>query len=273
MESPLPSKPDSYSSQMREETMGSQSLHVFAWCAVAVLVAGSARAQDAGSPGTVTRTYRFTGVVTNPAREPLADAEVTVLAPVSAYRSTTTDDRGRFDLGEFTTGAISFRVRHLGYEARTVAAQIGADGQHTPMEITLAIIPEELANVLVTGSSGRLNEFFQRRQQRAAFGHFFDQEDIRRKGPRVASDLFRSVPGASIKTNPDAGGNTIRIRNCQPMVWLDGQRSPGAELDEVVSPGDIGAIEFYPSASGVPAQYLERGNRLCGLILVWTKQE
>jgi hypothetical protein len=253
--------------------MDSQSSHVFAWCALAVLVAGSLHAQDAGSAGPVTRTYRFTGVVTNPAREPIADAEVTLLTPVSAFRSTTTDNRGRFDLGEFAAGAISFRIRRLGYEARTVAAQIGAAGQHTPMEIALTIIPEELANVLVTDGPGRLDEFFQRRQQRAAFGHFFDQEDIRRKGPRVASDLFRSLPGASIKTNPGGGGNTIRIRNCQPMVWLDGQRSPGAELDELVSPGDIAAIEFYPSASGVPAQYLERGNRLCGLILVWTKRE
>jgi hypothetical protein len=253
--------------------MSSQSLHVFAWCALALLIAEPALAQDAGSAGGVARPHRFTGVVTNPAREPLADAEVTVLAPASAIRSTTTDDRGRFDLGEFAAGAISFRVRRLGYEARTVDVQVGADGQHAPVEIALTILPEELANVLVTGSSAPLNEFLQRRQQRASFGHFYDQEDIRRRGPRVASDLFRSVPGASIKTNPSAGGNTIRIRNCQPMVWVDGQRSPGAELDEVVSPGDIAALEFYPSASGVPAQYLERGNRLCGLILVWTKRE
>jgi hypothetical protein len=55
------------------------------------------------------------------------------------------------------------------------------------------------------------------------------------------------------------------------MVVLDGQRVPGAELDEVVHPTDIAAIEFYPSNAGVPAQYLERQNRLCGLVLVWTR--
>jgi hypothetical protein len=55
------------------------------------------------------------------------------------------------------------------------------------------------------------------------------------------------------------------------MVRVDDQRVPGAELDELVSPSDIAAIEFYSSASGIPAQYVERGNRLCGLILVWTK--
>ena len=140
------------------------------------------------------------------------------------------------------------------------------------MEIVLTIIPAELANVFVVGAPGRLNEFFQRRQTRAAFGRFMDQEEIRKKGPRNASDLFRSVPGVSVKTNP-AGGNAIRVRDCQPMVLIDGQRSPGAELDEVITPGDIAAIEFYPSGAGVPAQYLERANRLCGLILVWTKNQ
>jgi len=252
--------------------MDSRTVHVFAWCALTVFVAESARAQDAASAGiSVAHTYRFTGVVTNPAREPITDAEVTVVTPASAARSTATDNRGRFDLGEFTAGALSFRVRRLGYEPRTLDVQIGA-GQHAPMEIVLTIIPEELANVTVTGAPGRLSEFFLRRQTRSAFGRFLDQEEIRKKGPRFASDLFRNVPGASIKTNP-GGGNAIRIRNCQPMVLIDGQRSPGAELDEVVSPGDIAAIEFYPSSAGVPAQYLERTNRLCGLILVWTKNQ
>jgi len=48
---------------------------------------------------------------------------------------------------------------------------------------------------------------------------------------------------------------------------------PGAELDEVIHPTDIAAIEFYPSSAGVPAQYLERQNRLCGLVLVWTRTQ
>jgi hypothetical protein len=215
-------------------------------------------------------TYRLTGVVTDPAREPVQNAEVIVIIPQGPVRSAATDARGRFNLGEFTAGTLSLRIRRLGYEQRAMEVQVGAGGHDTSLEVVLTIIPEELENVLVSGAPGRLNEFFQRREQRAAFGRFLDREQIRKKGPTHASDLFRNIPGISIRTNP-SGGNAIRIRNCQPMVWIDAQRTPGAELDEVITPGDIAAIEFYPSSAGVPAQYLERNNRLCGLILVWTK--
>jgi hypothetical protein len=88
--------------------------------------------------------------------------------------------------------------------------------------------------------------------------------------PRTASELLRSAPGVTLASN-QSGGNAIRIRGCQPMVWLDDQRVPGAELDELIVPSEIAALEFYASSAGIPAQYLERGNRLCGLILIWTK--
>ena len=245
----------------------------FAVCALAALAPRSGPAQTAGSPGeNAARTYAVTGIVTDPAREPILNAELVVLTPGMAGRSATTDSRGHFNLGDFAAGPLSFRVRRLGYEPRVMDVQIGAGGHNTSLEIALTIIPEELAKVFVTGAPGRLEEFFERRQTRGAFGRFFDQEQIRKKGPLLASDLFRNVPGVSVKTNP-SGGNAVRIRSCQPMVLIDGQRSPGAELDEITSPSDIAAIEFYPSSAGVPAQYLERGNRLCGLILVWTKNQ
>ena len=238
-----------------------------------MLLPQSGRAQASSSPvASAPRTYRLTGVVTDPSREPIIDAELVILTPAHSGRAATTDARGFFNFGEFPAGPLSLRVRRLGYEARVMDVQMGAGGENTSIEIALTIVPAELAKVFVSGAPGRLNEFFARRQTRAAFARFFDQDEIRKKGPSQASDLFRNVPGVSVKTNP-AGGNAIRIRNCQPMVLIDGQRSPGAELDEVITPGDIAAIEFYPSNAGVPAQYLERGNRLCGLILVWTKNQ
>jgi hypothetical protein len=218
-------------------------------------------------------TFQVTGVITDAAREPVPEVEVTVIDGTVGVRAVT-DSRGRFNLGRFPAGALSLHVRRLGYEARDIAIRVGADGKATSVEIVLLPAPAELEGVSVTANAqGRLREFYQRREERAAFARFLDSEEIRRRGPANASDLFRTVPGVSVKNNPAAGGNAIRIRNCQPMVWIDGQRSPGAELDELIRPEEIAAIEFYPSSAGTPAQYLERENRLCGLILVWTKTQ
>jgi hypothetical protein len=255
--------------------MPNSTVSILIWSALVYAIPGLLSAQGALSAAAdPPPTYQVTGVVTDAAREPVPDAEVTLIDPSVRAWGAVTDSRGRFALGRFPAGPLLLHVRRLGYEARTIKVEVGAGGQPTSVEILLLPVVVELEGVSVSANpQGRLREFYQRRQQRAMFARFLDSDEIRRRGPPNASDLFRTVPGISIRNNPAAGGNAIRIRNCQPMVWLDGQRAPGAELDEVIQPGEIAAIEFYPSSAGVPAQYLERGNRLCGLILVGTKTQ
>ena len=230
------------------------------WMAVASL---RSEAQQAA-------TYRLTGLVTDSARVPIPQTEVAVVRRDSVLQLVSTGADGRFALGELPAGSISLRVRRLGYQQRVIDVQVGERGQPALVEIILAESPGKLEEVSVNSPGGRLLEFYQRKEQRKAFGKFLEENEIRRLGVTNASDLFRSVPGIAIR-NSSAGGNTIRVRNCQPTVWVDGQRIPGAELDEVAQPGDIAAIEFYPSSAGIPAQYMDRSNRLCGLILVWMK--
>ncbi len=255
--------------------MGQRSLCVLAWCALTVLIPepGRGQAGESAEHGASQQAYRLTGVVTDAAREPIPEAQVIVIDLRGLAHATTTDARGHFDLGLFRAGPLSFRVRRLGYEQRTITVDVGAGSQPTFSEVVLSPIAAELGEILVNaGARGRLSEFYERKQQRSTFARFLEQDEIRRLRPTSSSDLFRSVPGITIRAGA-AGGNTIRIRNCQPMVWVDGQRIPGAELDEVAQPGDIAGIEFYPSSAGIPAQYTERSNRLCGLILVWTKSQ
>ena len=46
--------------------------------------------------------------------------------------------------------------------------------------------------------------------------------------------------------------------------------SDGAnDLDSFVRPGEIGGVEVYNSAIGVPVQY---GANSCGAVLIWTKR-
>lgn len=254
--------------------MNPRSVCLVACCTLALLLTKQSAGQTtiASASNRSEPTYRLRGIVTDAAREPLPDVEVAIIGDSASAHRAITDDRGRFDLGSYPAGLISFRVRRLGYELREQSVTMGVNGQPTSVDIVLVAVPAELEKVYVTTDpQGRLREFYERRQQRGSFAKFLEQEDIRKMGrPQNASDLFRGVPGVHISTNPN-GGNAIRIRGCQPMVLIDGQRVPGAELDEVALPGDIAAIEFYPSSAGVPAQFMERGNRLCGLILVWTR--
>lgn len=210
------------------------------------------------------------GIVRDDTGAPLPDVEVGVIRGEKLQQFVTSDADGKFLLSGFSAGIVPLRIRRLGYaiqfmevDSRTPAA--------TGIEIILRTVPNELDEVMVAASDTRLRGFYERKQQKRSFAKFLEQGEIRRIGPTNSSDLFRTVPGIAIRTA--SNGNTIRIRGCQPMVWLDGQKVPGAELDEVIQPSEIGAIEFYPSNAGTPAQYLERENRLCGTVLVWTRAQ
>ena len=47
--------------------------------------------------------------------------------------------------------------------------------------------------------------------------------------------------------------------------------APAEQLDLLVHPDNVAAIEVFPSPAGVPVQYNNRGSA-CGVILVWTRR-
>lgn len=240
------------------------------WYAISAAVAAQGTVSAASAQ---TAVYQLGGVVTDSGHAPIAEAEVTLLEVGAVVRQVATDAAGWFTLGDLPARRFTLRVHRLGYRQQIRDVLPGADGTSTFVEIILADLPAELAGLVVTPrASPRLREFAERRERRRGFARFLDDADIRRLAPASASDLFRSVPGITIRA-ASSGGNTIRIRGCQPTVWVDGQRIPGAELDDVIRPNDIGGIEFYPSSAGIPPQYMDPSNRLCGLILVWTKMQ
>ena len=210
------------------------------------------------------------GVIRDVAGLPVSDVEVGVVRGERLQQFIITTADGRFLLTGVARGVVPLRIRRLGYAMQLLNVDARVPSAAS-LEIVLKTVPGELEDVMIAGNEGRLHEFYEHKQQRGPFGLFLEQNEIRRRGATNPSDLFRSVPGIVIRAA--SGGNTMRIRGCQPMVWVDGQRVPGAELDEVIQPSEIAAIEFYPSSAGIPAQYLERGNRLCGLVLVWTRTQ
>lgn len=211
------------------------------------------------------------GVVRDVAGLPVSDVEVGIIRGDRLQQFFITAADGKFLLTGVARGVVPLRVRRLGYAMQYLDVDSRLPSA-AALEVVLKTVANDLEDVTVEGlEQGKLHEYYARKQTRRTFGRFLEQRDIRKIGPMHASELFRTVPGIVISTA--SGGNTIRVRGCQPMVWLDGQRVPGAELDEVIQPSEIAAIEFYPSNAGTPAQYLERSNRLCGLVLVWTRTQ
>lgn len=234
----------------------------------AALVATTLQGQEPRTAAVTDPTV--SGVIRDVAGLPVPEVEVGIIRGERLQQFVITAADGKFLLTGVARGVVPLRIRRLGYAMQFLDVDSRIPSAAT-LEIVLKTVPGELEDVTIAANEGRLREFYERKQQRGPFGRFLVQRDIRRLGPTYSSDLFRSVPGIVIRTA--SGGNTIRIRGCQPMVWLDGQRVPGAELDEVIQPSEIAAIEFYPSSAGIPAQYLERENRLCGLVLVWTRTQ
>jgi len=237
---------------------------------VAALVATTLQGQEPRTAAVTEPTV--SGVIKDVAGLPVSDVEVGIIRGERLQQFVITAADGKFLLTGIARGVVPLRIRRLGYAMQFLDVDARLPSAAT-LEIVLKTVPGELEEVMIAANETRLREFYEHKQQRGTFGRFLEQHEILRLGPTNPSDLFRSVPGIAIRSASTGAGNTIRIRGCQPMVWVDGQRVPGAELDEVIQLSEIAAIEFYPSNAGIPAQYLERQNRLCGLVLVWTRTQ
>jgi hypothetical protein len=233
---------------------------------IASLLASSANGQ---TPTASAATYELSGYVLDAGRNPISRAELTIQQDRRAQRIVRTGDDGKFLIAEVSGGSATVVARRLGYKARTVVFDVGPTSPRSNLEIALEAAPSQLETIHVTSSDSWLNRFHQHRKENA-FGQFFDREEIAKRGVRYSSDLFRTVAGASLRPSRRFG-SAIRLRGCQPQVWVDGMPVQDAELDEVTRPSEIAGLEVYVSAPLVPAEYQDRRGRGCGAIVVWTR--
>ena len=227
--------------------------------------------------------YTLKGVVTDSSRAPLADAEIGLNIAGEMVTAVRTGADGRFHFDDLLPVRAALRVRRAGYHTRTVAIDIASDSIKQGVVVALkGMTPEEAARAaaspdsLVVGvedgdledSDGRLRGFNERRG-RHRFAYFYDRAQIRRQNPQYTSEMLRTVPGAVIRASGRLG-NTVRLRGCRPMLWSDGMRVPGAELDEIARPADVAAIEVYPTLGAIPPQFADMPSQ-CGSIVVWMR--
>lgn len=272
------------SKHTRDTVMNSRPSVVWVTVALCALAA-SVAAQPLAPQAPVAAGYSVTGTVADGEGNPVVDAEVALIEHDSVTRFVRTDVAGKFSISELTQATLTFRVRRLGFRAKIVPVQITRADRSAVVFVKLEQSVASLDPVRVVDDDGdstfpdaRLEAFY-KRSQTNSFGRFITEAMIEKAHPQHVSDLMRTLPGVVIRPTRKIG-NTVRFRNCGvqrespetvgPLVWVDGVRMPGAELDEVAQGNDVAAIEVYPALAGIPAQYFDR-SAVCGTILVWTK--
>lgn len=244
---------------------------------IAPAAVSSPLADTVGSSAIVGRVVDADGV-------PLRGAEVALLLDGRTVR---TDTAGRFALTSLTAGHVGVQVRRLGYVPASFTVLLGVADRHQ-VQVLLQPVPVRLAQVRVVAprapvfgraGAGRYAAFNERRS--LGNGRFWDRSQIAKMSPQYMSDIFRRTPG--VRLNRDRSGRMIVSAranggNCPMRLFVDGQSIPlyGLSIDDFVRPGDVEAVEIYPSLGAIPAEYGGRGpseDSRCGVVVVWTRVE
>ncbi len=201
--------------------------------------------------------------------------------------SALTDSDGSFILRNVPVGSQSLDVRALGFLPATALVDVTAESDagvsfqmvETPVELRSGVARLETSRISgksLTASLAHIRKGFESRSKTGA-GVYLDHADIVRMNPALPSELFRTMNGLTV--SPGSGGNNVfmsaagnvRTRSpvCQPLIFLDGARTEGAQIDALVIPTDLRAIEVYPRGELAPAQY--RTLNGCGALVIWTK--
>ncbi|WP_306521013.1 collagen binding domain-containing protein [Gemmatimonas sp.] len=224
-------------------------------------------------------TARVTGVVTQDgSTRPVADATVSVPNGPEVR----TNAKGEFMLDAVPAGSRTLDVRAMGFypEHLMVNAIEGAPRVDVGLRSFRAVL--DTVKVLASYQRYSLRQELADRQ-RMGIGRFITEQDIARRQPVVLSDLLMATPGVYVTREMGLQQNVsmrgLFTDRCAPSLFLNGfvmfladfGSAPFsfADLDAMVSPADVLAIEIY--ASGQVPPVLGAGMTGCGAIAVWTR--
>ena len=209
------------------------------------------------------------GIVRDTAGVPIALAEVTVMG-----RTVFSDSLGRFFVSHTLTDSIRLFVRRMGYESSSFTLSAD-DAEKNNVDVVLRRLATTLAAVTVQEmellSTTGLRGYDERRQR--GLGVFVTRQDIEKRHTRSLIDILRTQRGVIVSGR----SRTLRFanyqrRNCTPEIWLDGQRTPGLEV-ESVSANDVEGVELYQSVASTPSEFHRGGASVeCGTVVIWTKR-
>ena len=227
----------------------------------------SAGGRERGAPADELRlagTAALTGVVRGLSGEPIAGVQVHVR---HARATTTTDESGRFVLGDLPAGTQMLVARSAGYSAAELPVELRSG---TSVERPVLLVrPLTLEAIQATDL-----EAFDAMRRTYPYGQFLTPEEIeKKKSATEAIDLFDDLLGfTALGRGPHArlisNMALANHRACsEATVFVQGK--PGRGINDV-KPGQIAAIEAYADDAFVPARYAGQGD--CGVIVIWLRK-
>ena len=216
-------------------------------------------------------TAQLSGTVLGADGKPLEGAQVYLVGTAVGARA---DYRGAFHLTGLPAGTQTVEVRQISYAPKRFTVDL-SPVRETRLAATLDQRATVLGEVKVEGKASSVIPGFDERAKRG-LGPFLTRDDIHKRQPILLTDIFRSVPGLTVNfdgTNYGVTSSRSGGTGCNVQWYLDGSPFDNSsnDLDQMLRPDDIEAIEVYKSASEVPVQF-QGANASCGTIVVWTKR-
>jgi len=253
----------------------------------AVVAASPPSASTATAPGTPTSASTdtparkaaplgsavLTGLVTSTEGKPLEGAMVLLLGTQLSARS---NSDGAFRLTGLPAGTQSVEVREIGYSPKRFAVDLTPRRPST-LTATLDERTQVLKTMEITAKRGSEIAGFDQRKK-TGLGYYLDRDQIEKSASISTTDLFRTVPGLTVAW--DGQGYSVQVNRasnagmCPVAYYIDGSPflSLGDDIDQIVRPDDIAAIEVYKSSAETPMQFQGSDGGPCGTIVIWTKR-
>lgn len=197
------------------------------------------------------------GTVTDSARRGLADVEV-ILRP--AGRRARTDSSGRFVFASVPNGEYSLAARKPGFAPEFYGVSLSSGGS-VSVNIVLSTV-FQLDTVRVAGQAAcalkTLDGFFCRQQ--FVKGKFLDYPEMDDFGERYTADLFRHVPGFTVRLRSTSRGlqpYPERRPTSRCTMWLVNGSVVGSWDFVPRFTSLLSGIELYLRPDSVPAAILQ----------------
>jgi hypothetical protein len=215
---------------------------------------------------------RLTGTVSDERGRPLSGAQLLVWG--SGVTGSTRED-GSFMLVSLPAGSQTLEVRYVGYAPDRVTVDLVSRATRS-VAVTLDRHADVLGEVTIYGEPSErrrdLTGFVQR--SKSGFGHFLTRADIEKRHPFEFSDLFDMIPGFRVVRDTSGIRRILSKRGdnisgpCEPTFYINGMKLTKVfEIDALIVPSDIAAMEAYADPAGAPTQDIADW---CGSILIWT---